>query len=109
MPAANRVVVMTAPAKLLTLVLPESAEDVVQGELRALGVVGWTATTARGHGVHGERPSTWYGNNVRLEIVASPELVARVLDRVERTLKPTPIVAWVLDAQVHPADRIARA
>lgn len=106
--AARPRFVITAPAKLLTVVLPESAEPQLHGELREIGVVGYTATTARGHGVHGDRPSRFYGDNMRVEILASPEVVDRVLDLLERKFRPVnPLVAWVVDAHAYPPEKVA--
>lgn len=98
----------TSPSRLLTVVLPESAEGQLQVELKELGIVGYTATTSRGHGVHGDRPSRFYGDNARIEILATQELVDKVLDVLERKFRPVnPLVAWVVDAQVYPAEKIA--
>lgn len=98
----------TSPSKLLTVVLPESAELQLQGELRELGVVGYTATTARGHGVHGDRPSRFYGDNVRIELLATEDIIHRVLELLDRKYAPVnPLVAWVSDVQAWPAEKIA--
>lgn len=100
----------TSPSKLLTVVLPESAEPQLQSELRELGIVGYTATTSRGHGVHGDRPSRFYGDNVRIELLATQEVIDRVLELLDRKFRPVnPLVAWVTEAQAYPPEKIAHA
>ena len=98
----------TTPSKLLTVVLPDSAEGQLQVELRALGVVGYTATTSRGHGVHGDRPSRFYGDNCRIEILATQDVIDQVLELLERRYLPVnPLVAWVSDVEAFPGEKIA--
>lgn len=99
---------LTSPSKLLTVVLPESAEGQLQLELKELGIVGYTATTSRGHGVHGDRPSRFYGDNARIEILATQELIDRLLEVLERKFRPVnPLVAWVSDVLAYPGEKIA--
>lgn len=101
-------IVLTTPSKLLTVVLPESAELQLKGELQEIGVVGYTATTSRGHGVHGDRPSRFYGDNVRIELLGTQEVIDRVLDLLERKFRPVnPLVAWVTEARAYPSEKIA--
>lgn len=96
----------TQPAKLLTIVLPMSAEESFLGDLRHLGVHGASVSTIRGHGAHGDRPSRWNPENVRFDLVVSPAQVDSILAWLEAHYRAAgPVVAWVVDVAAWPADK----
>jgi hypothetical protein len=98
--------VETRPAKLLSIVLPISAEESFLADLRALGVHGASVSTIRGHGAHGDRPNRWNPENVRFDVVVTAEMVDRVLTWLEGKYRPSgPVVAWVTDVLAWPGDK----
>jgi nitrogen regulatory protein PII len=98
--------VSTQPAKLLTIVLPMSAEESFLADLRRLGIHGASVATIRGHGAHGDRPSRWNPENVRFDVVVAPTMVDTILAWLEGHYRPTgPVVAWVVDVQAWPPEK----
>ena len=70
-------------------------------DLRRLGATGWTQTDALGEGSRGMRSKTLRGDNVRLEVVVSPEVADAILERLAQEYFPNyALVAWVADVQV---------
>lgn len=98
--------VQTTPAKLLTIVLPLSAELPFLAELRHLGIHGASVSTIRGHGAHGDRPSRWNPENVRFEVVVPAAQVDPILAFLEERYRPLgPVVAWITDVAAWPSDK----
>jgi nitrogen regulatory protein PII len=98
--------VLTTPAKLLTIVLPLSAEESFLSDLRHLGVHGASVSTIRGHGAHGDRPSRWNPENVRFDVVVNAEMVDKILAWLESKYRATgPVVAWVADVGAWPGEK----
>lgn len=71
---------------LVTVIAPESMEEPIANEMLALGATGYTAWTVRGRGIHGARPSTWTGANVRVETAVSEEVAQRIVARLHAQL-----------------------
>ena len=95
-------VMLAVPTKLVTIV----AESVLQDRLIRLvlkeGASGYTLTPCSGEGSRGLRSTTPVGgHNVRIEVVTGPEVVDRVLTRLQAEFFPHyAVVAWVTDAAV---------
>ncbi|MEY4375169.1 MAG: hypothetical protein RL760_1336 [Candidatus Eisenbacteria bacterium] len=91
----------TSPLKLVTIVSETVLAEHLHTELRTLGATGWTQTDALGEGSRGMRSKTLRGDNVRLEVVVSPEVADAILERLARDYFPHyALVAWVADVQV---------
>ena len=97
---------LTTPAKLLTIVLPLSAEEPFLADLRHLGIHGASVSTIRGHGAHGDRPSRWNPENVRFEVVVASAQVDQILGLLGGKYRATgPVVAWVVDVAAWPGEK----
>jgi hypothetical protein len=87
---------------LVSVTAPESMEEPIAAEMLALGAPGYTAWTVRGRGVHGARPSTWTGANVRVETAVSPELAERIVARMlEKHTPAVPLMVMTRAISVH--------
>ncbi|MDP1826443.1 MAG: hypothetical protein Q8L48_24455 [Archangium sp.] len=98
----------TLPLKLLVIVAEAVLRDRLVAELKTLGVPGCTLTTAMSW--TGQRGSTgeWEGPSVRLEVVATAEIVDAILVALAARYFPTwSVMAWVSDAAVVRAEKYA--
>jgi len=74
-------------------------------DLGALGAKGYTRGQVSGHGVHGHRMAGLAdAPNVRLEILASASLAARILERIAQKYDGQPIVAYVHEVSATPRE-----
>ncbi len=100
----------TSPAKLVTVVAPESSEDSLIRALLEVSRSGCSVLRAHGRGSHGPRPTPWQGHqldwhgpNVEIELVVGAHVVEQVLDVLERRIEiDGPIVAWIADVEAWP-------
>ena len=91
----------TSPLKVVTIVGETALAEHLHQDLRRLGATGWTQTDALGEGSRGMRSKTLRGDNVRLEVVVSPEVADAILERLAQEYFPNyALVAWVADVQV---------
>lgn len=91
---------------LLTIVAESILEPRLLGELRACGASGWTTTAARGEGSRNRRVGDLDGGNVRIEALVSPEVAARVMERLaDDYFTHYAIVAWIADVAVYRSER----
>ena len=91
----------TSPLKVVTIVGETVLAEHLHQDLRRLGATGWTQTDALGEGSRGMRSKTLRGDNVRLEVVVSPEVADAILERLAQEYFPNyALVAWVADVQV---------
>lgn len=69
--------------KLLTIIAEAALERRLTADLASLGARGWTIVEAHGHGRHGDAEGDMLGGgNIRIEVIAPPEVVAAVVDHV---------------------------
>ncbi|MDJ0698525.1 MAG: transcriptional regulator [Woeseiaceae bacterium] len=69
--------------KLVTIVTEAALETELCESLLQLGASGYTVTEASGSGSRGVRDAGWSSNsNVRVEVVCSAELAAKIADHV---------------------------
>lgn len=95
------------PQKLVTLVVPDSAEEEIVAEIRRMGV-GVSLVEVRGAGKHGARPDPWHGSNIEVRAVMDADRANRLLRHLEaKHLPTTNIVAWVSDVVAWPASRFS--
>jgi nitrogen regulatory protein PII len=91
----------TSPLKVVTIVGETILAEHLHQDLRRLGATGWTQTDALGEGSRGMRAKTLRGDNMRLEVVVSPEVADAILERLAQEYFPNyALVAWVADVQV---------
>lgn len=86
------------------------AESILEGhlvrDLAECGALGWTITASRGHGPRNRRVSEVEGGNIRLETLVSPDVAARIWDRLEQSYFANyAITAWQYDVTVARMDR----
>lgn len=93
---------LTVPARLLTIVAEAVLRDRLAQLLMHEGATGYTLTACSGQGSRGLRSTTPIGEqNVRIEVVTSPEVVDRLLGRLAAEYFPHyAVVAWATEAHV---------
>jgi nitrogen regulatory protein PII len=86
---------------LLTIIIEDELEARLVGDLRRLGVRGYTITKARGAGLNSVRDSEWEGENVVIQILASDEKAESILQMLSGTyFNRVGITAYVTPASV---------
>lgn len=99
---------MTAltPVTCITIVAESVLESRLLGDLDDAGARGWTITPARGHGPRGRRVSEIEGGNVRVEVLVSEAVAARIWQVLEDKYFPHyAIAAWASAVAVVRAER----
>ena len=93
---------LTTPTKLVTIIGEAVLEDRLVRLVLKEGASGYTLTTCSGQGSRGLRSTTPIGaQNVRIEVVAGPDVADRILRRLEAEFFPHyAVVAWLTDAAV---------
>lgn len=100
--------VNTRPLKLLVIVAEAVLRDRLVEELKTLGVPGCTLTTAMSWAGHGLGEIEYEGPSVRLELVATPEVVdAILLALTQRYFPEWSVMAWVSDVSVVRPEKYA--
>lgn len=91
---------------LLTIVAESLIESRLIEDLAACGVLGWTLTPARGAGPANRRLSEVEGGNVKIEVLASPQVADSVWDVLTSKYFPHyAVTAWQSSALVFRLDR----
>lgn len=99
---------MTAltPVTCITIIAESVLESRLLGDLDDAGARGWTITPARGHGPRGRRVSEIEGGNVRVEVLVSESVAARIWQVLEDKYFPHyAIAAWAGEVGVVRAER----
>jgi len=88
--------------RLVTIVCEAIARDLVLRLARDSGAHGATISPASGLGATGERPADIEeAANIRVELVVTPDVAARIAERVERDLFPHfACILWESDVRV---------
>ena len=68
----------------LTIVVESVVESRLLDDLAAEGAKGWTVTAARGMGPAHSGMSEIEGGSIRVEVLASPEVAARIWQRLRQ-------------------------
>jgi nitrogen regulatory protein P-II 2 len=98
--------VKTFAMKRVTIVGEKALEPQLVKEMHDFGVTGYTSTVVHGGGAKGTRPSRWEGPNVKIEVIASPELAERILTHVAQNyFEKYAVIAFVDDVQVLRAEK----
>lgn len=98
----------TMPLKLITIIAEAFLEEKLVREVKKLGASGYTLSPARGEGSRGVRASEWEGGNVRLEVVASPQVAERILERLAEVYFPSyAVIAFTQTVEVVRGEKYA--
>ncbi|RIH81697.1 Membrane-associated protein [Calidithermus terrae] len=98
----------TVPLKLVTIIAEAFLEEKLVREVKKLGASGYTLSPARGEGSRGVRASEWEGGNVRLEVVASPQVAERILERLAEVYFPSyAVIAFTQTVEVVRGEKYA--
>ena len=98
------------PLKLLVIVAESVLRDRLVAELKTLGVPGCTITSAVSWAREGLGSGEFEGPSIRLEVVATPEIVDAILLALsQRYFASWSMMAWVSDASVVRPEKYAVA
>ncbi|MGC1480900.1 MAG: hypothetical protein WA771_10375 [Chthoniobacterales bacterium] len=96
----------TTKLKLVTIVADRLWLDALTEELLTLGATGYTLSDAHGQGARGLRPLDWEGSNVRIEIIASPEVAGKIIDHMaSQYFDRHGFIAFLQDVEVVRGDK----
>ncbi len=96
----------TVALRKLVVVAEAVLEDKLVRDFRHLGARGFTIMNCRGEGNRGVRTSDAEGNNVRFEVLLSPESADRILARLADHYFPHyAVVAWIETVEVIRGDK----
>lgn len=99
----------TVPLTLVTMVAEPVLEAQLTARLLALGATGYTVSECHGEGSLGRRAGDIPGAGVRIEVVTSPEVAARIVDLVSQEYFPRySVVVWLTDVAVVRGEKFAR-
>ncbi len=91
----------TVPATLVTVVAEKLLERDLVSAFQKLGAQGYTTTDAHGEGSRGIRASAWEGANVRIEMIVTPDVGARIVEHVaERYFTHHAVIVWTQQVEV---------
>ena len=94
----------TARVALVTVIAAFELEDRLVEDLKRLGVKGYTLGKVDGRGVHGAVMSGLVdAPNLRLEMLVSHAVAARVLERIAGRYVDQPIMAYTHEVDAMPA------
>jgi nitrogen regulatory protein P-II 2 len=83
------------PVTCVTIIAESILERRLLDDLESVGALGWTVTTAQGHGPRDRRVSEIEGGNIRVEVLASQDVVERIWDLLEEHYFPDyAMAAW---------------
>jgi len=100
-PGTGTTVVNTIFMKRVTIIGDESVHYRIAEELREFGVTGYTSAPVQGLGAKGARPRHGESGNVRIEVIASPELAKQILDHVAKNyFEKYAMIAFLDDVEV---------
>lgn len=76
------------PIQLITIISLDVLEERLIEDIKALGVKGYTVSEAHGEGLSLRRDDNWEGRNIRIEILASPELTEKIFSLLQKDYFP---------------------
>jgi len=92
----------------VTIVAEMVLEQRLLDDLRRCGALGWTITPARGAGSAHRMVSEFEGGNVRVEVLAPPEVVERIWAVLEAEyFAHYSVIAWSSEVQVARGEHFA--
>jgi hypothetical protein len=97
--------VETARVTLLTIIAVTELEDRLVRDLKALGVRGYTIDRVEARGAHGHRMAGLTdATDLRFELFVSPTVAHKVLERIAKSYKDQPIMAYLHEVEAMPAE-----
>jgi hypothetical protein len=84
---------------LLTIVTESILKERLIADLKNVGATGWTLSAAQGEGPRNRRVSEVEGGNIRVEILADPDMLK------DSYFSNYAVAAWQSKVQVSRADR----
>lgn len=98
----------TAKVRLVTVVAAFELEERLVKDLTGLRVPGYTMGRVDGRGLHGPRMAGLVdAPNMRIEMLVSPGLAARIIERITQKYADQAIIAYVHDVEAVPHDQFA--
>ncbi|CAH2599637.1 Transcriptional regulator [Rhodovastum atsumiense] len=98
----------TTSIKLLTVVTESVLAERLTRAIKAAGATGYTVTPAKGCGSRNQRSSSIGGDNVQIEVLATEDLAAHLLDMLVRDWFPHyALVAWLTTVEVVRGEKYA--
>ena len=93
----------------VTVVAESLLEQRLVDDLRRCGALGWTITPARGAGSAHRMVSEFEGGNVRIEVLASRDVVERIWQLLESDyFTHYSVVAWASEVEVLRGDHFVQ-
>jgi nitrogen regulatory protein P-II 2 len=93
---------------LITVVAESVLEDLIVRDLRSIGITGYTASTVRGQGSRGVRSGAGGEGNVRIEVLARPDVADAALALLsDRYFEHYAVVVWLTEVGVLRGDKYA--
>lgn len=68
---------------LLTIIVDDSLQKIVEEEILALGAKGYTTLRVEGNGKSGSRDNIWSGENVKIETIVNEKTVTLIIQRLK--------------------------
>ena len=88
--------------KILTIITESLIEEKLIGELKKIGITGYTVEDVRGEGKKGFRGSDWdQTSNVRIQIVCDEELAVKISEYLRKNyFEKYAMFVFMFDAKV---------
>jgi len=72
------------PRKLVTIIILDSLEKDVIDDIKALGVKGYTISTAQGEGLNHTRDNQWEGVNRKIETIVREKTAQKIIELMSK-------------------------
>jgi len=93
---------------LLTIIAEDELESRIIGDLKKLGVRGYTICPVRGEGHHGLRASQWEGENIKIEVIVDSALADSISEHISSAYFPNfATILYLLPVQVLRGEKFA--
>jgi nitrogen regulatory protein P-II 2 len=91
----------TVPLSLVTIIAESVLKERLVDDLREAGAKGYTLTECEGEGARHRRVSEHLGANIRIEVIASPEVADQLLEKLTHDYFPRyAVIAYLSTVQV---------
>jgi nitrogen regulatory protein P-II 2 len=102
----NDIMIQFTQTNLVTIIAEDELEQPLVADLRSAGVMGYTVFKVRGEGMRRARTDEWNGENIQIEIIASPAIVQRIFECLaERYFGTYGVTAYVSEVRVVRAEK----
>jgi nitrogen regulatory protein PII len=69
---------------LLTIIVEEALEGIIEKEIAQLGARGYTTSSVSGKGLSGVRDNQWDGENIKIETIVSEPICQQILEHLQK-------------------------